>query len=184
MSIQAADFLPQGLTLLQRCPILKAYLRLLGEAFMKFRHCVFLFVFVGLAGCGDEEKKSLPRSPGAGHLDPVVPGTTIPKAFVIQVNCDEVSAGHEITIRDRHLSVEQLRVNTGDIVRWTNLDAESHSVTHGGVDTAEADRLFSSGMLEEGESVCYQFNHYGSFPYYCEEHFEDSSGGEIVVKKP
>ncbi len=54
------------------------------------------------------------------------------------------------------------------IVKWTNNDATTHTVTSGA--PGAQDGKFDSGNLVPGATVCVQFLTAGSFPYFCNIH--------------
>ncbi len=65
-----------------------------------------------------------------------------------------------------------LTVTVGTTVRWVNNDSIAHTVTSGDSDGAvgNADGIFDSGFLNEGDSFVYTFEEPGEFPYFCIPH--------------
>ena len=65
-----------------------------------------------------------------------------------------------------------LTIQVGTTVRWTNNDAIAHTVTSGSSDGAvgDADGIFDSSFLNEGETFVYTFEEVGEFPYFCSPH--------------
>ncbi len=59
-------------------------------------------------------------------------------------------------------------VAVNGIVKWTNNDAITHTVTSGA--PGAQDGKFDSGNLAPGATVCVQFLTAGSFPYFCNIH--------------
>jgi plastocyanin len=74
----------------------------------------------------------------------------------------------------------KLEINSGNIVKWTNKDVESHTVTSGvgsGImslmsnELGKANGIFDSGLFGPGESWSYNFtNKRGLFTYFCTIH--------------
>ena len=69
-----------------------------------------------------------------------------------------------------------LTINSGDSVKWTNLDAAAHSAFSQGGD-------FSTGSLATNQSATIAFNTAGTFAYICGIHGASMSG-TIVVRAP
>ncbi len=65
-----------------------------------------------------------------------------------------------------------LTIPVGTTVRWVNGDTVAHTVTSGVSDgtIGEADGIFDSGFLEEGDTFTYTFDEAGEFAYYCLPH--------------
>lgn len=74
----------------------------------------------------------------------------------------------------------KLEINSGNIVKWTNNDVESHTVTSGvgsGImsllsnELGKANGIFDSGLFGPGKSWSYNFtNKVGLFTYFCTIH--------------
>ena len=69
-----------------------------------------------------------------------------------------------------------LTINSGDSVKWTNLDAAAHSAFSQGGN-------FSTGSLATNQSATIAFNTAGTFAYICGIHGASMSG-TIVVRAP
>ena len=69
-----------------------------------------------------------------------------------------------------------LTINSGDSVKWTNLDAAAHSAFSQGGN-------FSTGSLATNQSATIPFNTAGTFAYICGIHGASMSG-TIVVRAP
>ncbi len=79
---------------------------------------------------------------------------------------------HEVRIEEFAMHPKTLDVQVGDTVRWTNLDAATHTVT-------EEAYAFESGDLLGGETFAFTFDAAGTFGYRCDYH--PSMTGWIVV---
>lgn len=66
-----------------------------------------------------------------------------------------------------------VRVQPGQQVTWTSNDLEEHAVT------GAANSWGGEGKIHTGESVTYQFDESGVFPYFC--FFHPSMVGAVVV---
>ena len=66
----------------------------------------------------------------------------------------------------------ELTVEVGTTIRWTNRDAIPHTVTSGISDgtSGNADGLFDSGFLSEGDTFTHTFDEPGRFDYFCIPH--------------
>lgn len=75
----------------------------------------------------------------------------------------------------------EITIPAGTTVRWVNQDSVAHTVTSGESDgtTGEADGIFDSGFLEEGDTFVYTFDEVGEFPYYCTPH--PWMSGRVIV---
>ncbi len=69
-------------------------------------------------------------------------------------------------------SPNEITVEVGTTVTWTNNDATLHTVSSGTVAdlVGTMDGVFDSGFLAEGESWSYTFDEVGEFPYFCQPH--------------
>jgi plastocyanin len=88
-------------------------------------------------------------------------------AFAVAANA---ATSHPVTIQGFAFNPQEVDVNVGDTVVWTNADAATHTVTSGqfGVQTG----VFSSGNVASGGTFSHTFDTAGSFPYYCRIHDE------------
>ncbi len=65
-------------------------------------------------------------------------------------------------------------IQVGDTVYWTNLDSVLHTVTSG--TDCTSDGLFDSGDLASGDEWSYTFESAGEYPYFCLYHCETMEG--------
>lgn len=68
---------------------------------------------------------------------------------------------HAIKMFDSSPGYEKpyIKINVGDVVVWTNIGEQQHSVT-------SKDLKFDSGYLVPGQSVAFQFTKPGTYEYY------------------
>jgi plastocyanin len=83
----------------------------------------------------------------------------------------------EVDIRDFFYDPQDLRVQVGDTVTWTNNDTVAHTVTAGTPDNPTGE--FDSGEIQPGETFTYTFDQAGTFDYYCTLH-PDMTGSVTV----
>jgi plastocyanin len=89
---------------------------------------------------------------------------------------DSSNENHDISITDdKDFSPEDLTINVGDTVIWTNNDDSPHTVT------ADDDQ-FNSGNLGEGATWSYTFTETGTYDYHCNYH--GSMTGSVTVVNP
>ena len=79
-----------------------------------------------------------------------------------------------VPIKDNAYTPQTLTVKLGEVVQWTNLDADPHTVT-----TTNAPVAFDSGVFKKGQSYSYTFTTPGTYTYYCAVH--PDMVGEIKV---
>jgi plastocyanin len=83
------------------------------------------------------------------------------------------NGNHDVSITDgMAFSPENLTINVGDTVVWTNNDDSPHTVT------ADDDQ-FNSGNMGEGATWSYTFTVAGTYDYYCSYH--SSMTGTVTV---
>jgi len=97
-------------------------------------------------------------------------GLTLSALFLIglTVKADTV----EVNIQGFAFNPDSLKVSMGTIIRWTNLDAASHTSTS---DVG----LWDSGTLNSNDQYLRVFDSAGSFPYHCAIH--PSMTAKIIV---
>jgi len=78
----------------------------------------------------------------------------------------------EVSIRNSEFEPNNILIEKGIIVKWTNYDSQGHTVT--------IDGLFDSKTITKGKSFSYTFNEIGEFEYYCKIH--PDMKGTIVVQ--
>ena len=89
---------------------------------------------------------------------------------------DSSNENHDVSITDdKDFLPEDLTINVGDTVVWTNNDDSPHTVT------ADDDE-FNSGNLAEGATWSYTFTEAGTYDYHCNYH--SSMTGSVTVVDP
>ena len=85
----------------------------------------------------------------------------------------DAGGGAAVEIADFAFSPEELTVDAGTAVTWTNADGPPHTAT-------ADDGSFDSGRLEPGDSYSETFDEPGTYAYHCEIH--PRMTGTIVVE--
>lgn len=83
----------------------------------------------------------------------------------------------EVSIQGFRFVPQQLQVQAGTTVVWTNSDQAGHTVTAGPAD--EPDGRFDSGVLGQDQSFEQRFDESGTYAYFCNLH--PRMTGEIEV---
>src|SRR6185369_490244 len=73
------------------------------------------------------------------------------------------SATQDVSIVSFSFQPPTVSINTGDSVRWTEMDGAGHSST-------SDDSLWDSGSLPFQGQFSFQFNSVGEYPYHCTPH--------------
>lgn len=90
------------------------------------------------------------------------------------------------TLTDNSYSPNPIEVTVGQTVVWTNDDSAFHTVTSGTIGTADAGKLFDSGLAGptaltvKGKTFEHTFDTAGEFPYHCTLH--PAMVGTVTVK--
>lgn len=79
-----------------------------------------------------------------------------------------------VDIADFAYIPNDITIEVGDTVYWTNLDTARHTVTSGTECTS--DDQFDSGDLSGGDEWSYTFESAGEFPYFCLYHCQTMEG--------
>lgn len=79
-----------------------------------------------------------------------------------------------VTIQSFKFNPQDLTINVGDTVSWTNKDTAAHTAT-------ASDKSFDSGKLDTDQSFSFTFSKAGSFSYVCA--FHDRMTATIVVQE-
>jgi glucose/arabinose dehydrogenase/plastocyanin len=82
-------------------------------------------------------------------------------ALIITSNAH--SATQDVSIVGFSFQPPSVSINTGDLVRWTEMDGAFHSTT-------EDNGLWDSGSLPLNGQFIYQFTAAGDYPYHCTPH--------------
>ncbi|MGI8998710.1 MAG: cupredoxin domain-containing protein, partial [Candidatus Limnocylindria bacterium] len=75
------------------------------------------------------------------------------------------AADQAVAIEDFLFSPEDLTIEVGDTVTWTNLDSFSHTAT-----STSGPASFDSGDLATGATFSFTFDTAGTYEYFCEIH--------------
>ena len=75
------------------------------------------------------------------------------------------AADQAVAIEDFLFSPQDLTIEVGDTVTWTNLDSVSHTAT-----STSGPASFDSGFLATGDTFSFTFDTAGTYEYFCEPH--------------
>jgi plastocyanin len=89
------------------------------------------------------------------------------------------AASQKVDVRDNYFVPQEVHIDPGDSVVWTNVGARTHTVTS---DTGD----FESGTMDSGESFTHTFQEEGYYYYHCRFHGGRQSGmwGVVIVGNP
>ncbi|MBD3616205.1 MAG: cupredoxin domain-containing protein [Gracilimonas sp.] len=93
-------------------------------------------------------------------------------------NGQEPSAG-EVEMVNTSFSPNDLEVEKGTTVTWTNNSSLTHTVTSGS--NGQHDGLFDSGNIAPDGQFSYKFDEVGTFDYYCIPHVDQGMTGTVTV---
>lgn len=98
------------------------------------------------------------------------------------VDCAGVSPSADIIMQNIAFNPSSVTISAGGVVRWTNNDNVSHTVTSGSPGDANAGKDFDSGLIGNGVSKCIKFNRPGTYTYFCRPHSASMRDAEVVVQ--
>jgi len=99
----------------------------------------------------------------------------IPAALVLATAGPALAATKNVSIKAAGFSPTTVNINSGDSIKWTNVDTVNHQVV--------SDRgLFASAILRPGQTYTRAFNQGGTYRYH--DGIEPAEKGAVVVKGP
>jgi plastocyanin len=102
---------------------------------------------------------------------------TAASALIVQpVSCPP-SGATNVSIQNFVFVPATISIPANSVVRWTNNDSATHTVTG---TTVPANGAFDSSNLNNGASVCFQFTAVGTYNYHCSIHSEMT--GTVTVQ--
>jgi len=87
-------------------------------------------------------------------------------------------ASNEVAMENTAFNPQELTVEVGTTVTWTNEDGFAHTVTSGTPDNPTD--LFDSGNVASGDTFEFTFEETGTYEYYCKLHTPDMTGTIVV----
>jgi len=116
---------------------------------------------------------------GLVALSVTVSGTRnlgMPHALAAEVKAVSIVPGAS-TLADKAFSPDEIKIKSGDSVKWTNNDAMFHTVVSGsGINDPAKGKEFDSGLsgpnalTTKGKTFTHTFTKAGEFPYFCQLH--------------
>ena len=99
----------------------------------------------------------------------------VPAAFALATAGPALAATKAVQIKAGGFAPTRVEINSGDSIRWTNVDTVNHQVV--------SDRgLFASSILRPGQTYTRTFNQGGTYRYH--DGLEPAERGAVVVKGP
>jgi plastocyanin len=114
---------------------------------------------------------------GYGCSSPSTSGGQVSSASAQLVTCPTTTS-ESVAISNSAFSPNSVTITVNDIVKWTNNDSITHTVTSGA--PGATDGKFDSGNLAAGSTVCVQFLIAGTFNYFCNIH--TFMTGNVIVQ--
>lgn len=139
------------------------------EALMQ-RHIVVsivgaLFLAAALAACGGDE--STPTS--TTDAEPTPTATTGSASTpTVTSSSDSESTDGMVAVLIQNFTHEDLTIEVGTTVTWTNRDPLEHTTTSGALGARTG--VWDSGDIPWKESYSFTFTEVGVYPYYCARH--------------
>jgi len=116
-------------------------------------------------------------------LVPFVTPINLIDAYAKTVTVDQVQGSSTPGNQETFLPNE-VTIDVGDTVVWTNSDRTTHTITSGDIDNPDnCGQLFDSGLTMPGIIFEYIFNNAGVYPYLCQLH-PWMIGKVTVTEKP
>jgi len=100
-------------------------------------------------------------------------------AIAILFPLTAMATNHQVSIVDFAFSPNNLTVDQGDTVTWTNKGRFPHTTTSGV--NGKPDGLWDTKHLARGESFSYVFSQPGTYHYFCRPHHGLGMKGVVVV---
>ena len=103
-------------------------------------------------------------------LIPFAAPTMLDDAFAATVTVDQCPGAANAT-NDCFFVPDEVTINVGDTVIWTNSDSATHTVTSGDVNDPNTwSEAFDSGLAKPDAIFEYTFDTAGEYPYLCQLH--------------
>ena len=114
-------------------------------------------------------------------LIPFAVVATMDEAFAKRVTVDQVQ-GASNPKNEEFFMPEQVTINIGDTVVWTDSDRTTHTITSGDIDDHDTwGLIFDSGLAMPGATFEHIFDTVDEYPYFCKLH-EWMKGKVIVIE--
>ena len=98
-------------------------------------------------------------------------------ALLCALGANAYAATVNVAIGDNFFLPDQVTINVGDTITWTNNGFAPHTATSG-TSCPTSDGKWDSGVLSHGQSFSFTFTQAGTFPYFCTIH---CFAGTVVV---
>lgn len=98
------------------------------------------------------------------------------------VECSGITPSADVVMQNISFNPSSVTISAGQIVRWTNNDSVSHTVTSGTPGDANAGKDFDTGLIGNGVSKCIKFNTIGTHTYFCRPHSATMRDAKVIVQ--
>jgi plastocyanin len=137
---------------------------------------VVCIVAAGLAGCGSDKKKGAEKTPVAGRSATVVD---------YRASAQGGAPKTQVVAQDNRFVPENIRINAGQTVRWTNQGRNPHNIVPTGEDAEYAPKfgVDVAHFMPQGGTYEFTFKKPGVYLYYCQLHGTPNQGmvGAVIV---
>lgn len=97
------------------------------------------------------------------------------------VECSGITPSAAVVMQNIACNPSTVTISAGQVVRWTNNDSVSHTVTSGTPGDANAGKDFDIGLIGNGVSKCIKFNAQGTYTYFCRPHSATMRDAQVIV---
>lgn len=130
---------------------------------MRFAVIVAVTLLLAAFACGEELTPTAgPKATSA----PASPATTPAPGSNPALGSEALTASSDI----RSFQLQDLVVQLGTTVTWTNTAGASHTTTSGQPGGADAGEVWDSGSVRSARTFSHTFTQVGQFPYFCKIH--------------
>lgn len=105
-------------------------------------------------------------------------------AFTVLGGCPSGGApgSNDVFMRAIAFDPQEITINAGESVTWTNMDLVPHTATSGNPGDDDLGSVFRSGLLFGGQSFTHTFEEPGEFIYHCEVHPVMMRDAKVIVQ--
>lgn len=89
---------------------------------------------------------------------------------------------NEVVMHGIAFDPQEITINVGESVKWTNMDLVPHTATSGNPGDADFGSVFRSAQLAHGESFTHTFDQPGEYVYFCEVHPTIMRDAKVIVQ--
>ncbi len=98
------------------------------------------------------------------------------------LECSGVTPSQDVVMKNIAFNPSTVTISAGQVVRWSNNDSVSHTVTSGIPGDANAGKDFDTGLIGNRVSKCIKFNTPGTYSYFCRPHSATMRDAKVIVE--